>query len=136
MADGSVSEEPVLNATVSVGSPVSEKRPVTAHFFDPPDVDVCEHERLVLGGFGDHHAERVADERVSPEFDPGTFPTQPLEADAIHRGDPAAVRNRMTALDRLPGVELLLAVLLFLRGVPADRGRIEQNVGPLQRSEP
>src|SRR6267142_6677974 len=104
----------MLDTVVRIGPSVSQKRPVAAHFFDPRDVDVCEHERLVLGGLGDHHAERVADERVSPEFDPGTFPTQPLEADAIHRGDPAAVRNRMTTLDGLPGIELLLAVLLFL----------------------
>src|SRR5882762_1483824 len=111
MTDDSVSEKPVLDAAVRIGPPIAQKRPVTAHFFDPPDVDVCEHERLVLRGFGDHHPERVADEGVSPELDPGAFPAQPLESDAIDCGDPAAVRNRMTALDRLPGIELLLAVL-------------------------
>ncbi len=70
MADGSVSEKSVFNAAVRIGPSVSQKRPVAAHFFDPRDVDVCEYERLVLGGLGDNHAERVADERVSPEFDP------------------------------------------------------------------
>src|SRR5438094_9786391 len=116
-----ISEEPVLNAAVCIGAPVAQERPVAADFLDPRQIDLRQHECLVLGGLDHHHAERVTDERMAPEFDPGAFAAQPLESAAVHGGNPAAVRNRMTALDRLPGVELLLAVLLFFRGVPADR---------------
>ncbi len=72
---------------------------------------------------------------MAPELDPCTLAAEALQADAIHGGDPAAVRNRMTALNRLPRVELLLAVLRFLRRMPADGSRIEQDIGTLQRGE-
>src|SRR2546427_595986 len=133
-----VSEEPVLNAAVRVGAPVAQERPVAADFLDSRQIDLGEHEGLVLGRLGDQDPERVADERVTPEFDSRAPPraAELLEADTVHRGDPTTVRDRVTALDRFPGIELLLAVLLFLRGVPTDRGGIKQNVRPLQPGEP
>src|SRR5216117_3947819 len=123
-----IGQEPVLNVAVRVDTPVAQKRPAAPYFFDAGEIDLGEHERLVLRGFRDDHAERIAHERVAPEFDPcaspppppSPFTAQPLDADAIHRGDPAAVGDRVAALDRLPGVQLLLAVLLLLRRMPAD----------------
>src|SRR5439155_1694803 len=52
------------------------------------------------------------------------------------RGRPGCRREGQVAtLDGAPGVELLGAVGRLLLGVPADRRRIEQHVGALQRSE-
>src|SRR6267378_6876604 len=122
MTDDLISQETMLDTGVCIRTAVTQKRPVASHLLDPRQIDLGEHERLVLGGFGDHDPERVADERVAPEFDPPLLPpsrartAELLEADAVHRGDPAAVRDRVAALDRLPRIELLLAVLLFLRG--------------------
>src|SRR5438874_12575827 len=137
MTDDLISQKTMLDTGVCIGAAVSEKRPVAAHLLDPRQIHLGEHERLVLGGFGDHDPERVTDERVTPEFDAGALPAELLEADAVHRGDPAAVRDRVAALYRFPCIELLLAVLRFLRGMPADRGRIrseERRVGKECRS--
>src|SRR5207244_11204257 len=58
-----------------------------------------------------------------------------LEADPVHGGDVAAVGDRLAAVGRAPGIELLGPVArLFLR-VPADRRRVEQHVGALERRE-
>src|SRR2546428_12056739 len=130
-----VSEEPVLNVAVGVNAAVAQERPVATHLFDPGQVDLRQHERFVLGGLGHDDAERIAHERMAPELDPGALATQPLETAAVHGGNPAAVRNRATALDGFPGVELLLAVFLLLRRMPTDRGRIQEYVGALQRRE-
>src|SRR5207249_1084395 len=96
-ADGSIGEKTMLNAAVCIGAPVAQERPVAADFLDPSEIDLRQHECLVLGGLDHHHAERVTDERMAPEFDPGAFAAQPLESAAVHGGNPAAVRNRMTA---------------------------------------
>src|SRR5688500_5415972 len=73
---------------------------------------------------------------MAPEFDPRPFAAQALVPNAVHRRDPAAVRDRVTALDRLPRVELLRAVLVFFRRMPADGGGIEENVRALERRQP
>src|SRR5437867_9653713 len=109
-ADGSICEKSVLDIAVRVGAAITQKRPVATHLFDPGQVDLRQHERFVLGDLGHDDAERVADERMAPELDPGALATQPLETAAVHGGNPAAVRNCVTALDGFPGVELLLPV--------------------------
>ena len=81
-------------------------------------------------GLGDHHAERVAHERGAPELD------VTLAAHAVHRRDVDAVRDRVRAVHRLPGGELRLPVLGLLRRMPADRRRVEEDVGPGERREP
>src|SRR5712691_10245764 len=125
----------MLDAAVRIRTPVTQKRPITAYLLDASQIDLGQHERLVLRCFGDHDPEGIAHKRVTPELDPGALAAQPLETAAVHGGNPAAVGDRVTALDRLPGIELLLAVLLFLRGMPADRARVQQNVRALQRRE-
>src|SRR2546422_530364 len=126
MTDDLISQKTMLDAAVRIRTAVPKKRPVATHLLDASQIHLCEHERLVLSRFGDHDPEGIAHKRVTPEFDPCSLTTELLEADAIHRGNPAAVRDRVTALDRLPGIELLLAVLRFFRRMPADRGRSEE----------
>src|SRR5881392_3451426 len=55
---------------------------------------------------------------------------------AVDGGHVTTVGDGMAALDRAPGVELLGAVRGFLFRMPANRGRIEQHGGALQRGEP
>src|SRR5881628_948068 len=93
-----ISQKPVLNAVVRVGAAVAQEWPVAAHLFDPCQVDLRHHQRLVFGGLGYHHAERVTDERVAPEFDPRSLAAELLESDAIYRRDPATVRDGVAAL--------------------------------------
>ena len=88
---------------------------------------------LVHGSLRDHLPERIGDERRAPEFQPVL--RRAFVADAIHRRDVNSVGDRMRALNGPPRVELRRAVLLLLAGMPADRGRIKQNVRALQRGE-
>ncbi len=55
--------------------------------------------------------------------------------DAVRRADVAAVRHGVAALNQLPRLVLRLPVLLLLRRMPADGGRIEQDLRALQRRE-
>ena len=73
MTDDLISQKTMLDTAVSISAAVSQKRPVAAHLLDPRQIHLGEHERFVLGGFGDHDPERVADERVTPEFDAGAL---------------------------------------------------------------
>src|SRR5437867_12690908 len=123
-----IGQEPVLNVAVRVDTPVAQKRPAAPYFFDAGEIDLGEHERLVLRGFRNDHAERIAHERVAPEFDPCASPSpspspspftpQPLAAHAIHPRDPAALGDRVAASDRPPRVPLLRAVRRPLRRMP------------------
>ena len=61
-------------------------------------------------------------------------PTGASMADAIDRGDEAAVGDGVAALHRFPGGMLGVAVFRFLRRMPADRGRIKKNLGAAQSS--
>src|SRR5687768_10635836 len=101
-----IGQKPVLNAAVRVRAPVAQERPVAPDLIDATHVDLGEDVLFLLAGFGHDDAERVAHERVTPEFDSGALPAEPLEPHAIHGGDPAAVGDRVTALDRFPRVEL------------------------------
>src|SRR5262245_39222219 len=77
-----------------------------------------------------HDAEWITDERRAPELEaavPGS-----LVSGAVDGRDVDAVGNRMSALDRSPGVVLLHAELGFLARVPADRRRIDERLGALQ----
>src|SRR6266576_4989090 len=120
MRSALIGQKPVLNAAVRIRAPVAQKWPVAAHLFHAREIHVGQDEGLALGGFRYHDTERIAHERVPPELDPLSLAAEPLEPDAVHRGDPAAVGDGVAPLDRLPGVELLLAVLLLLVRMPAD----------------
>src|SRR6267378_8381553 len=92
MTDDLISQETMLDTGVCIRTAVTQKRPVAAHLLDPCQIDLGEHQRLVLGGFGDHHPERVADERVSPEFDPPPLPPPPPPPPAPPEPPPAPPR--------------------------------------------
>ena len=58
-----------------------------------------------------------------------------LVADAVRRRDEHAVGDRVRALDRAPRVDLRRAELRLLGRMPADRRRIEENVGAEERRD-
>src|SRR5947208_16236841 len=78
-----ISEEPVLNAAVCIGAPVAQERPVAAAFLDPRQIDLRQHECLVLSGLAHHHPRRVTDERMAPELATGAFAPPPLPSAAV-----------------------------------------------------
>src|SRR5256885_11777994 len=63
-----IGEKPVLDARVRVRAAVAQERPVAAYFLDPVEVDVREHQRLILTCLGDDDPEWITDEGVAPEF--------------------------------------------------------------------
>src|SRR6185295_9932467 len=77
----------------------------------------------IVAGARDDFAERIGDERAAPELDAA------LEADTVGSGDETAVGDRVRAMHRLPGGILRRAVLRLLARVPADRRRIEEDLG-------
>src|ERR1035437_2512287 len=95
---------------------------------------------LVVGSFGEHAAEGVAEKRPSPEFE--AFARRGIaanvtsfKANAIHHADINAVRDRVRPLDGAPGIMLRLAEFSFLRGMPSDGRWVKQNACSLQSRE-
>src|SRR2546426_5172912 len=132
-----VVEEAAADPRVGVDPAVPQKRPAAPDLLNALEVDLPQHDRLaVLGRLGHNGAERIDEKRRAPELDAvGIGAGGPLVADPVHRGDVTAVRDRVAALDGAPGVELLGAVGRLLLRVPADRRRVEQRIGTLQRRE-
>src|SRR5437016_10997074 len=101
MTDDLISQKAMLDAAVRIRTAVPKKRPVAAHLLDASQIDLGQHERLVLSRFGGDDAEGIAHKRVTPEFEPPPLPSagalaaELFEANAIHRGNPAAVGDRM-----------------------------------------
>src|SRR5262245_12123823 len=111
---------------VRVRPPVAQERPIPAHVLYPVSrAGHDEHFLLRVRRPGDDHPERVADEGRSPELEPLPGGRR-LEPDAIDRGHVAPVGDAVAALDRLPGIMLLLAVLCLLARVPADGRRVDE----------
>ena len=76
----------------------------------------------------------IGDETLAPEFEAGAAIGR-FVADAVRRGDVAAVGDRVAALDGLPRIMLPLPVLRLLGGMPADGGGVEKNLRTAQRGE-
>src|SRR5262245_18252645 len=126
---------------VGVDAPVAEERPTQATGVDLREVDLLDEHGFVIDRPAyDDAAVGRRDEALSPELDPGRRLALTgrvgLEADAVHRDDEAAVRDRVAALHGLPGAVLALAVFRLLVGMPADRGRVNEDLGALHGREP
>ena len=126
---------------VAVDAAVAQERPVAADVFHHTEVNFADQNFfLVVRGLGDDAAERIAEERCAPEFQAisgsGIAPdVSGFVSHTIYHRDVHAVGDGMGALDGAPGVVLRLSELRFLRGMPADRGGIEQDLGALQRGQ-
>ena len=101
-----------------------------ARFIDFLKVAPRSQDRFALpSGAGDDLAEGTGHERVSPKLE------LPLPSHAIGRGDIDPVGHGMSALDQLPGGLLGAGHCFRLGGQPADRGRVEENLGAGQGGE-
>src|SRR5881296_1866233 len=126
--DGLLVEQALGDRRVSVDAAVAEEGPVTPHLLLVGEVALDDEE--VLGGargFGEHHAEGIAHERRAPELEAAVG--RALVPDAVHGRHVDAVGDRVRALHGLPGGHLRLAVVGLLARVPADGGRVEEDVG-------
>src|SRR3954447_3533016 len=94
--------QPLLNPGIRVDPPVTQKRPMRAVLVHAFPFNVSDHQLFAIDGTLRHNlAARRADKTLSPKLNPvpssGRF-----MSDTIARADIAAVRNRVTALHRLP----------------------------------
>ena len=105
---------------------------------DLAGVDLRDQDFLaIVGGLGDDPAEWVGDERAPPELDAGPLDAiapdvAVLVANTVGRSDVEAVRDGVSALDRLPGIVLGLAELRLLGRVLTNGGRVEHEFRPGQ----
>src|SRR5262249_59203319 len=103
----SIAEKALVDTDVGVDAPVAQERPVAPHVLETFQVERSDENRFRIGRcLGEDHAEGIGEERMSPELETGTLAVELLESDAVHRGDVAAVGDRMAALDGAPGLEL------------------------------
>ncbi len=96
---------------------------------------------LIERRFGEHDSEGITKKAAAPEFESRAVgllaaDVAGLVADAVHHRHVDAIRDGVRALDGTPRVVLLLAVLLLLVRMPADRRGIEQHLRALQRGKP
>src|SRR5579871_55743 len=134
-------DESICNGGVAVDTAIAQERPVATDVFQRLQVDVADEDFLaIMRALGQNTAEGVAEKRSSPEFE--SLPGRRFSADvpslksyAIDDGDIDSVGDGVRALDRAPGVVLGYAELGFLRGMPANRCGVKQNLGALERCE-
>src|SRR4030095_11373595 len=124
-----------LKSRVSVNATITQERPMSSVFVDPLPINLRGHNFFAINRtFGADFAVRAAHKTLAPEFDPVTASGRFVSYAVRHR-DVAAIRNGMTALNRFPGRMLRLAKLLLLFWMPADRGRIKNDLRAAQRSQ-
>ncbi len=93
-------------------------------------------EHLFAGAaLGEETTTGIGHEAAAPELDAARSGLA-LVADPVDRADVDSVGDGVAALDRLPGRLLLGPVLFLLGGKPADRGGIEEDLGPAHGGEP
>src|SRR5208283_5406876 len=142
LRDHGLDHEPLHDLLVRVHSAVAPERPIAANVFYALEVHLGdEHLFLVVRSLGDHLSEGIGNERPAPELKPFTCRlvapnVARLETHTIRHGDVNAIRNRVGALNGLPGVVLCLAVLRLLVRMPADCRGIEEHVRPLKGGQP
>src|SRR3984893_4798774 len=128
-------EQSLLESTVSVHSPISQKWPMRSMAIYRTPVNFRSHDLFAIdGSLRDNLPTRAADEALSPKFDP-TAAGRFFVAYAIGRGNITTVRDCVAALNRLPRRMLRDAEFSFLARMPADRRRIKNNFCATQRGQ-
>src|SRR5579872_470658 len=125
-------QEPLGDGRVAIDAAVTQKWPVTPNLFQLAQIYLAYQNLFFLGrSFGDHRAERITQERSSPELQ--ARPRRLLAADvarlethAVDRRHVHAIRDSMCSLDGAPGVVLGRAVLFLFCRMPPDRGGIKE----------
>ena len=134
-------EEALRNRRVEIDAAVAQKRPIAADILKVLEVDLPDQDVFsIVRGLGKDAAEGIGQERASPKLEAGAF--RPVAPDvsvflphAVDSGYVDAVGDGVASLNGLPRLILRRAVLLLLRGVPADGGGIEEEIGALERGD-
>src|SRR5688572_21636150 len=92
-------------------------------------VDFGHQDFRIALGFGEEFALWAKHMAGTPEIDACSIERRLLMADAVARQDRQAVGNGMAAVAEDPGIALAVLLGLVVSGIPADRGRIEQQFG-------
>ena len=127
-----------VDAGVGVDAPVAEERPVAPHLLEPARGRTRRPgpPRLSAEASATHDAERIGRRTTPPRTRGRPARRRPLVADAVHRRDVDAVgdgvRRAGWSARRRAGRRRTRA---FSRRVPADGGRIEEDVRALQRGQ-
>ncbi len=126
----SASSSTLQDGRVGVDAAVPQERPVAAESSSIRDGShsTIRISSLSRGGFREHLAKWITDERVAPEFE--TALRRAFVAHSIHRSDEHSVGDRVGALNGAPRIELRYAEFPLLGGMPANRRGIEENVCP------
>ena len=108
---------------------------MSAMSIDRAPIDIRDHDFFIIDrAFGNDLAVRSANKTLTPELNACSTGRR-FMTDAIGDSNITTVRDGVTALDRFPSRMLRFAKLLFLAGMPADGGWIEQNFGAAQRGQ-
>ena len=129
-------DEALLDALVGVDPAIAQEGPVRAVFIDSGPHHVREDDFLAIdAAFGEDLSARRDEETLAPKFQ-----ASPADgcfvADAIDGCDVATVRDGVAALHGFPGGMLRLSVFFFLGRMPADGGRIKEQLRAVQRGQP
>jgi hypothetical protein len=84
----------IQNGRVGIDAAIPQERPISAYFLDAFKI-AFDHQNFFLigGGFRENLAERIANKRMSPEFESAFGRT--FKADTIHSGDKNPVGDGM-----------------------------------------
>src|SRR5690606_18356658 len=126
---------------VRVDAAVAEEGPDPAHVLAAAEVDLAGEDRRIAAGLGDELALRSQHVAVAPEVEArgagaavGSMGRR-LVADAVAAEHRQAVGDGVAAVAEDPGIALALLFVLLVGRVPADGGRVEQQLGAGQRHQ-
>ena len=127
--------EAIGEPLIGVDPPIAQEGPIAPDALDGAAIALDDEHRLrIVGCHREHAPHRIGDEGAPPEADPvADRALEPLVTHAIHADDEEPVRDRMRALDRVPGVALRRVDGLALVELPADGRRVEEDVRAQQR---
>src|SRR5205807_2759640 len=117
----SFAEPAIENGLIRVDTAVAEEWPVAACIFAFLRIAFDDEDFFLFAArLGGDLAERISDERISPEFEAGVAVFRiAFIADAIYNGDVRSVRDGVCALNCAPCVKLCGAELRLFFRVPA-----------------
>src|ERR1019366_9476545 len=130
------------DGSIRIDTPIAQERPIPPNIFERLQVDIADQDLLpVVRAFGEHAPERITKKRSAPELEPlakrRLAPNvASFEANAIHDRHINAVRDRVSPLDRPPGIVLGHAELRLLCRMPSNCRRIEEYLRSLQCRQP
>src|SRR6058998_1527619 len=130
-------EPAIEDGLIGVDAAIAQEGPVPARFLALCRVAFNDEDFLfVMGSLGDNLTKRIGHKGISPEFQARVaifglaFETDAVDDSSVH-----AVGDGVTTLNRAPGIQLRSAKLRLLVRMPADAGRVEDDLRASERGE-